>query len=97
MRSIGTPAELVELLAAWGDLHIEVTNLLVSGDSYAKEWVMTGVHSGDLPGLPATGRSFRIVGAGVGRLRDGKIFEVTEYWNLASFLQQVGVLAPAAA
>jgi steroid delta-isomerase-like uncharacterized protein len=76
--------ELIDLLAGCSDLHVSVTNLLIDGNSYAKEWVMTGVHTGDLPGAPAAGRSFRISGADVGRLRDGKIFEVTEYSNLAN-------------
>jgi steroid delta-isomerase-like uncharacterized protein len=96
-RLVGREAmrqDLIGLLARWSDLRIEVVNLLVSGDSYAKEWVMTGRHTGNLPGLPATGRPFRILGAGVGRLHDGEIIEVTEYWNLADFLGQVGVLPP---
>lgn len=53
---------------------------------------MTGVHTGDVPGLPATGKPFRISGAGVGEIRDGKLARVTEYWNMAEFLIQVGVL-----
>ena len=92
-RLVGREAmrqDLLGLLERWSDLRIEIVNLVVSGDSYAKEWVMTGVHTGDLPDLPATGRPFRIVGAGVGRLQNGKIHEVTEYWNMASFLSQVG-------
>ena len=89
-------ADLAKLLAVWNDLHLEVVNLLVAGDSFTKEWVMTGVHTGDMPGLPATGRSFRIVGAGVGQIRDGKIVNLTEYWNLADFLGQVGALPPRA-
>ena len=40
---------------------------------------MTGAHTGDMPGLPATGRSFRLFGAGVGQVRDGKLVNVTEY------------------
>jgi steroid delta-isomerase-like uncharacterized protein len=90
-------ADLVKLLAAWSDLRVETVNLLVAGDSYAKEWVMTGVHTGDMPSLPATGRNFRIVGADVGQVRDGKIANATEYWNLADFLSQVGALPPRAA
>jgi steroid delta-isomerase-like uncharacterized protein len=95
-RLVGRAAirqDLVELLGRWSDLHIDVVNLLICGDAYTKEWVMTGVHTGDLPGLPATGRPFRIRGAGVGLLRDGKIIDVTEYWNLADFLAQIGNLS----
>jgi steroid delta-isomerase-like uncharacterized protein len=76
----------------WAKLRIETTNLLVVDDSYTKEWIMTGVHRGDVPGLPATGKPFRIRGCGVGRIRDGRIVEVTEYWNMAEFLIQVGIL-----
>lgn len=96
-RLVGRAAvrqDLVDLLERWRDLHIEVVDLLVAEDSYAKEWVMTGVHSGDMPGLPATGRPFRITGAGVGRIRNGKIVDVTEYWNLAQFLTEVGAFPP---
>jgi steroid delta-isomerase-like uncharacterized protein len=94
-RLVGRAAmrqDLVDLLDRWSDLRIEIENLLVSGDQYTKQWVMTGVHTGDAPGLPATGRSFRLRGAGVGRVRDGQIVEVTEDWNLAAFLGQIGVL-----
>ena len=93
-RLVGRAAvrdDLADLFGRWTDLHIQTTNLLVSGAGFAKEWVMTGVHSGDLPGLSATGRSFRIMGTGVGRTADGKIIDNTEYWNMVSFLTQVGV------
>ena len=80
----------------WSELRIEVTDLLVAGDAYTKQWIMTGVHTGDVPGLPATGKPFRIRGCGVGRVRDGQIADVTEYWNMAEFLAQVGILPPSA-
>jgi ketosteroid isomerase-like protein len=67
-------------------------NVLSADARFTKEWIMTGVHTGDMPDLPATGRPFRIVGAGVGRIGDGRIVELTEYWNLADFLGQVGAL-----
>jgi steroid delta-isomerase-like uncharacterized protein len=79
-------------LNVWTDTHVEHTHILISGDSFADEWTLTGVHTGDLPGLPATGRAFRLMGASVGQVRDGKFTKVTEYWNFADFLRQVGVL-----
>jgi steroid delta-isomerase-like uncharacterized protein len=89
--------ELIKaFLAMFTDLAFEKTSMLNDGTWYAAEWVMTGVHTGDIPGLPATGRSFRVVGAGVGEVRDGLIVHATEYWNMADFLGQVGVLPPRA-
>ena len=83
-------------LAMSSDLAIEKTNMLSDGSWFATEWVMTGVHTGDIPGLPATGRSFHVVGAGVGEVRDGLIVHATEYWNMADFLGQVGAHPPQA-
>jgi steroid delta-isomerase-like uncharacterized protein len=83
----------VGFLGMFTDLRIEKTNFLESeGGHCATEWIMTGVHAGDVPGLPATGRSFRVAGACVGEVRDGKIVNATEYWNMADFLTQVGLL-----
>lgn len=76
------------------DLHFDKVNTLTDGHGYAAEWVMTGVHTGDIPGLPATGRTFRVVGAGVGEIHDGLIVRAAEYWNMADFLAQVGLLPP---
>ena len=53
---------------------------------------MSGVHTGDAPGLPATGKPFKISGGGFGEVREGKIVRTTQYWNMAEFLIQVGVM-----
>jgi steroid delta-isomerase-like uncharacterized protein len=69
-------------------------------DIYAIEWTMTGTNdrADDARGLPATGRPFGISGVSIGSLRDGKIAENTDYWNLAGLLKQVGLItAPEAA
>lgn len=47
-------------MAAMPGLKISVTNRVVHGNQLAVEWVASGAHSGDYPGLPATGRSFSI-------------------------------------
>jgi steroid delta-isomerase-like uncharacterized protein len=87
-------ASMEILFHMYSGLRVEKTVLLSDGDRYAAEWFMTGVHSGDVPGLPATGRSFRLTGAGVGEVRDGLIVRAAEYWNGADFLVQVGILPP---
>jgi steroid delta-isomerase-like uncharacterized protein len=83
-----------ELFELWPEVHFETVKLFGSGEYFVKEWIMTGIHRADAQGLPAAGRSFRVQGAGVGVVRDGKVAEATEYWNFAAFLAQVG-LAPA--
>jgi steroid delta-isomerase-like uncharacterized protein len=63
-----------------------------TGDPIASEWVMSGTHAGDVPGLPATGKSFSIRGASIIELHKGKVSRQTDYYNLVSFLKQVGLL-----
>jgi steroid delta-isomerase-like uncharacterized protein len=59
------------------------------------EWDMSGTfaHS-DMPGMPATGKKFSVRGASIIEFRQGKISRESMYWDLASFLQQVGLMPP---
>ena len=66
-----------------------------SGDRYALEWEMIGTNTGEGAGLPATNKPFRIRGVSVGTLdSSGKIKHNRDYWNLADYLMQVGILPP---
>ena len=66
-----------------------------SGDSYAFEWEMVGTNTGEAGGLPATNKPYRIRGVSVGRLdASGKIKMNRDYWNMADYLTQVGILPP---
>jgi steroid delta-isomerase-like uncharacterized protein len=69
-----------------------------SGDCYAFEWEMTGTNTGEMAGLPATHKLYRTRGVSIGRLdADGKITQNRDYWNMAEYLMQVGILpAPGA-
>jgi steroid delta-isomerase-like uncharacterized protein len=77
------------------DFKLERTSSFVAGDWRGSEWIMSGTHTGDIPGIPTTGKSFSIRGASISELREGKIRRNSDYWNLASFLQQVGLLPEA--
>lgn len=66
-----------------------------SGGQYAAEWEMAGTNTGEAAGLPATNKPYRIRGVSVGRLdADGKIVQNRDYWNMADYLTQVGILPP---
>jgi steroid delta-isomerase-like uncharacterized protein len=64
-----------------------------SGDRYAMEWEMFGTNTGEAGGLPATNKPYRIRGVSIGRLDpEGKILQNRDYWNMADYLVQVGIL-----
>jgi steroid delta-isomerase-like uncharacterized protein len=82
------------------DYRFDFSGALVDGDSYATEWTMSGTNDGASPelGLPATGHRFAIPGVSIGRCRDGKLAENRDYYDLAGYLMQVGLMpAPGAA
>jgi steroid delta-isomerase-like uncharacterized protein len=63
------------------------------GRRYAIEWEMLGSNTGPSGGFPATGKPYRIRGASVGELdAGGKIIRNCDYWNLAAYLVEVGLL-----
>jgi len=79
-------------LAAFSDLHCEVSHLVVEGDTAA--WVVhtTGVHTGDSLGFPATGRRIDTLSANLGRIRDGKAVEHWSEQGMLAMLVQLGIL-----
>jgi steroid delta-isomerase-like uncharacterized protein len=81
-----------EATRASSDFRFEEVSLFTAGRDYANEWIMTGTNDREVQGVPATGRSFRVRGASVGR-RDasGQIVENRDYYNLAEMLAQLGV------
>jgi steroid delta-isomerase-like uncharacterized protein len=74
------------------DYHFELVTEFVSGASLAAEWSVSGHHDRDSPALPATHKPFTIRGATMARLEDGKISYNRDYWDMATFLREVGVL-----
>ncbi|WP_437899369.1 ester cyclase [Sorangium sp. So ce124] len=69
---------------AFPDLRIEVTCSFATEEAAAAEWIATGTHAGDFPGLSATGRRFRMRGTSILVFRGDKLQRVSDYWDLAS-------------
>jgi steroid delta-isomerase-like uncharacterized protein len=81
--------------AAVPDFKVELKARFVAGNWAAMEWVMSGTHKGDFPGLPATHKRFSSVqGATIVELQEGKIQRCSDYWDAATFMRQVGLLPP---
>jgi steroid delta-isomerase-like uncharacterized protein len=79
--------------AAVPDMRIELGLIVISGDKAATEWTMSGTYSGKQHGsLGVTGRPFSIKGATIMQLRDGRISRVSDYWDSAVFMRQVGAI-----
>ena len=80
------------VFGAFPDFRMELTSAFVAGDLAGLEWTMSGTHRGDLPGLPATGKQFSLRGSSICELRDGKIQRNSDYWDMVTFLKQIGLM-----
>ena len=79
--------------SAFPDIHFTLTSAAIDAERAALEWTMTGTHQGDLPGLPATGKPFSVRGSTIFEIAADKICAVRDYWDLATLLRQVGLMA----
>lgn len=83
-------------LAAVPDFRMELKKRFVTETFGGAEWTMSGTHKGDFPGMPATGKAFSSIrGASIIELQNGRIRRVSDYWDAASFMKQVGLLPTA--
>jgi steroid delta-isomerase-like uncharacterized protein len=79
--------------AAVPDFQYELTGRFATSQWAALEWVMSGTHQGDFPGIPATGKRFSAVrGSTILELEAGRIRRESDYWDAATLMKQLGVL-----
>lgn len=61
------------LQSGFPDAHWAEEALIAEGDTVVWRGVMTGTHTGNFFGIPATGKSIQITATSMLRLKDGKI------------------------
>jgi steroid delta-isomerase-like uncharacterized protein len=81
------------VFGAFADLRFERKSRFVAANGQwgAVEWVWHGRQIKDFPGLPATNTPFVVRGSTVVEFRDGKINRNSDYWDLATYMKQVGL------
>jgi len=71
-----------------------VRSLATAGDTAMTEWLIEGTQTGPAATpygeLAPSGRAFRLCGASILIFREGKIARVTDYYDMATFLKQLG-------
>jgi len=80
------------LYQAFPDLLVEVNDVIAEGDLVAARVTYSGTHEGEFVGIPGTGRQTQTSGVDFFRMQDGK---QAEHWggpDMASLLQQLGVM-----
>jgi steroid delta-isomerase-like uncharacterized protein len=99
-RRMQGAGEILGLWQSWKtampDLQGSVTNAVASGNSVALEVTWHGTHTGPLVGpagtIPASGKAQTTYASWVLTFADSKLTESRLYFDMLSFLQQIGVL-----
>ena len=73
-----------------------VEDLIAAGDRVWAVWTMRGTHTGQLFGIPATGKPIEILEAGIWRLKDGLVAEAWFFGDELALLRQLGVVPDSA-
>lgn len=74
------------------DVECEVHETIAQGDKVVGRWTMRGTQTGELNGIPPTGKQVMLSGITIYRLADGKVVEEFGEENALGFLQQLGVV-----
>lgn len=77
--------------AAFADLHMTIEDLVAEGDKVANRFTTTGTHTGDLFGVPATGKTFTVGSQEVHRIVDGRVVESWVCNDVPLIFQQLGI------
>jgi predicted ester cyclase len=78
--------------AAFPDLRVTIEDVLIDGDRFASRTTVTGTHTGDLMGMPATGKHISVEAVDIGRVGSGQAQERWGGLNMFSMLTQLGVI-----
>ena len=79
--------------AAFSDLELTIVEMIEDGDRVAVRFHMSGTHTGDFAGVPATNRRFQITAFDIVRFENG---QAVEHWGQSddmAMLQQLGLIS----
>ncbi|GBD88361.1 SnoaL-like polyketide cyclase [bacterium BMS3Abin03] len=74
----------------FSDFKVTIEDVNVKKDRIWCRYTMSGVNTGPIGDVPATGKKFQVTGMAITRIADGKIIEDETYWNVLGFFQQLG-------
>ncbi|HZU67719.1 MAG TPA: ester cyclase [Ktedonobacteraceae bacterium] len=76
------------------DMQVTFESVIAEGDLVAIRWLNQGTHTGELLGIPPTGKSASVRATGIFRVVDGKVAENHVNFDALGMLQQLGIVPP---
>jgi steroid delta-isomerase-like uncharacterized protein len=76
------------------DVSVTMEDLVISGDRVVGRFTYRGTHTGDLVGIPATGKPVEMRSIDIWRVQNGMFAEHWDEINAMQMFQQIGALPP---
>ena len=77
---------------AFPEARFTVEDVIAEGDTVALRWVARGAHSGELLGIPPTGKQVTVSGITITLISNGKSVESWGEFDALGMLQQIGAI-----
>jgi steroid delta-isomerase-like uncharacterized protein len=82
----------LQLANAFPDLRRSIEDQVEEGDKVVTRSIITGTHTGNMPSIPATGRTIRVESIVINRVQNGKISEGWESYDSLGMYMQLDVI-----
>ena len=79
---------------AIADVELTFEDQIAEGDRVVTRWSSIFTHTGDLFGVPSTGKRVKQSGIMIYRIKDGRVVEQWAEANMWGLMQQLGVVQP---
>ena len=88
----GVKAMVNMFASAYSDMNLVIEDQIAEGDKVVTRWSSTATHTGELFGVPATGKQIKVTGITISRFEGGKVVESWGEYDSMGTMQQLGVV-----
>ena len=79
-------------LQVFSDFEHHIEDMIAEGDKVVTRITTVGTHTGELLGIPPTGKRVTMRGIAIHRIKDGKLVEHWAQFDALGLLQQLGAI-----
>ena len=79
-------------IRAFPDLHFTIEDMIAEGDKVVCRISQTGTNTGELMGMPPTGKQVKVTSIGIFRIENGKLVEHWSNQDDLGRMQQLGIV-----
>jgi steroid delta-isomerase-like uncharacterized protein len=88
----GGKAIVATYRGAFPDIQFTIEEQIAEGDKVVTRWTARGTNTGELMGMPPTGKKATVTGIDISRMANGKIAETWGNFDTLGLLQQIGAI-----